>query len=187
MQESPTDKRYLVTLVVNTPEGERQASRVVRVRSRMVHSAIQGDVVFGKFQGQAVPVDLPNGKTLFLTYDIRGTVEYELSLPWKGTDQVIDGNKVHVVSPDAYPLIVFFKDLSKPESVTEVPPGTEEEKLGKGYRIRSIFVSRTDRDLDGDIVTIIPWIKNLSTNLSGRRITKTNDIDDVLNRSSFLN
>ena len=59
------DIRWRVTLQVNTPQGVRTASGVWSLKV--------GDFRYHpRFSGEAIPLDLPNGRTVFALLDLRG-------------------------------------------------------------------------------------------------------------------
>jgi hypothetical protein len=64
-----TEVRYRISVVINTPDGPRTGSGVWSFKLR------PGNFDQGynsRFRGEAIPVDLPNGKTVFALLDLRG-------------------------------------------------------------------------------------------------------------------
>jgi hypothetical protein len=64
-----TEVRYRISVVIDTPDGPRTGSGVWSFKLR------PGNFDQGynsRFRGEAIPVDLPNGKTAFALLDLRG-------------------------------------------------------------------------------------------------------------------
>ena len=133
----------------------------------------------GKFRGEAVAVDLPNGKTLFaLIKDQEQIPERqfrELRTPRKEEDRLADlrdiarhlgeTRKMPCVSRGesnlpAYefdcPMLVSFADLDDPTSVFEVNYHDAAATLGQGYAIRAIKATITDDDVTVGIEERMP-------------------------------
>jgi hypothetical protein len=166
--ESPS-YRYKLAIEVQTPAGVRSAYSVIGVQfygAMRGFGALSGGSV--KARGQAVALDLPNGKTLFvllssatnndwagyahrLQYpkkpnDFASASEYSNALvsdksvfPVRRWIEMPDGSK-----RDDYPLLVTFKDINEPTSVKLVNPDDLAASFGAGYELNSLTVQVTD-------------------------------------------
>jgi hypothetical protein len=179
-------EKYKATIQVSTPSGVFQASRNVKKYYYLSFGYINGKSIKTGFVGQAIPVDLPNGKTIFMTYENYSSFQNEIPIPWTRDFQIIKGKKVFVVEKERYPIIVLFKDLDDPSSAIEVLPGNESETLGKGYAIKKIYFEETNDEPNGDIMSRLPWLKNLESNLDGKNIVNSKTPSNYLSRPAFI-
>jgi hypothetical protein len=62
------------------------------------------------------------------------------------------------IRPDAYPTLVRFRDISRPETVEEVDPGDLASAFGSGVALREIKVEITDDRATNQIERILPWL-----------------------------
>jgi hypothetical protein len=63
------------------------------------------------------------------------------------------------IPPEAYPLLVTFDDISKPETVREVDPSNLAATFGEGVSLRGMTLEVTaDRVSKGAVEGILPWI-----------------------------
>lgn len=60
--------------------------------------------------------------------------------------------------PNAYPLIVSFKDLNNPSSVILVSPDHFDKSFGEGVALRQITIERTDDPVTVGIAAKLPWL-----------------------------
>jgi hypothetical protein len=60
--------RYRISLVINTPQGPRTGSGVWSFKLRPGNI---DQTYNGRFRGEAIPIDLPNGRTVFALLDLR--------------------------------------------------------------------------------------------------------------------
>jgi hypothetical protein len=179
-------EKYKATIQVSTPNGTFQASRNVKKYYYLSFGYIYGKRIKTGFVGQAIPVDLPNGKTIFMTYENYNHFQHEISVPWTREFKILKGKKVFFVEKERYPIIVLFKNLDKPSSAVEVIPGNEAETLGKGYAIKNIYFEETNDEPNGDIMSRLPWLKNLESNLDGTGIINSETPSNFLSKSAFI-
>jgi hypothetical protein len=151
--------RYRLTVAIDTPEGVRTGSSVIEVRTSLGVSAADpaGSQLFGKVTGQAVAVDLPDHKTLFalLTQPERpagtGAEDYAFAAlmpPTKNYAQALaeirTKRNAAELPPDAYPILVWFRDINDPGSVEKVTPDDLAATFGPGYAVHNITAQITD-------------------------------------------
>ncbi len=138
---------------IDTPSGPISGAAVTDVQIRLVSDFFKGDIGGAKpgFHGEAVVVELPDGRLLFALLDgATGWVVNELY------DQGVDGGVPELsrafksmdaplkLSPKYYPLMVTFGDLSDPASVMRVDPADLALSFGAGFGLREITLEVTD-------------------------------------------
>jgi len=167
--------RYQITVEVDTPSGVRTGSAVREIRwNRMPALTPESHSINVKQNGDAVAVDLPTGKTLFmLVGDAQDTV-------LGGFFAIVDGKgamgallkeadrtrEAYTFPPRevlrryilAYPRFVTFNDPSDPLSVIEVDPADPATTLGPGYVIRKVTIQMTDKPVSSGIRKRLPWL-----------------------------
>ena len=163
--------RYRLTVVVDTPEGVRSGSSVIEVRTSESGGLHPGSIV-SRFRGEAVAVDLGRRGTLFALLSARDhahnapRVAPSALLPSKGggpgtwRDKLNALRNVRGSAPvplDAYPMLVRFRDASRPGSVEEVRPADLQSAFGAGVRLRMISAEITEDDISTGIVARLPW------------------------------
>lgn len=57
-----------------------------------------------------------------------------------------------------WPMLVRFKNIHDPASVESVDPDDLGATLGKGYRVRDVYVEKTDAPVNAGITTRLPWL-----------------------------
>ena len=138
----------------------------------------------GKFQGEAVAVDLPGGRTLFaILRGMDGQTGMAELMPERlfgdtgrvargeprqfAPDRVADlrdvASRIGEVAtldcgehPDWCPMLVTFADESDPTSVRKVEPGNLAAQFGPGVRLQSITVELTDDPVTTGIEERLP-------------------------------
>lgn len=161
--------RYEVRVEVDTPEGVKSGSSVSSLTLSKPDVALVR-AYDGQFRGEAVAVDLPDGRTLFAL--VKGLDEVprrqfrHLIAERQPRDHVADIRDIasHVGESIEMPcetrgendrrsrvdyafdcvLLVSFADLDDPESVFLIDRHDAASSLGDGYAIRSITVTITD-------------------------------------------
>lgn len=189
LEPDPTpDYRYRLTVEVETPDGLKTGSSVIEVQTNVAgERAITspGRVSF-KLRGEAVAVDLGEGRTLFalLRSDRDGEWAKNLMLrlgpnaPGTGNEQFITkhqtimANKDLITLPDtlpnqgglidwpARPMLVTFGDLSDPTSVAQVDPDDLAASFGEGVTLKRITVQMTDDPVTSGIEQRLGWLPN---------------------------
>jgi hypothetical protein len=171
--------RYRVTVEVETPDGVRSGHSVHEVRA-----AYQNNLYLAPrsrnmdMTGEAVAVDLPNGKTLFMLPPSSEKVQQVFDAEWKNdwvesTKRISDRKTSGVLNfpidtkrergSDGLPqshdgLFVQFRDINKPATVEEVNPEHLPEAFGTGYALRRVTVQLTDEPLTSGIERRLPWL-----------------------------
>ncbi len=170
-----TTYRYRLTVEVDTPDGLRTGSNVIEVRGeRNGPNVIDSpSLLLVHVRGEAVAVDLPNGKTLF------ALLRSDRSVEWAGLIMLIVNpisnrpnknqgrdnlhysqmlaNKALIVLPrpasaidnqsdpkSIYPMLVHFSDIHNPKSIETVDPNNLGTTFGAGVKLRRITVQLTE-------------------------------------------
>jgi hypothetical protein len=174
--------RYRLTVDVETPEGLVSGSSVIDVvKNGPVPLLGRLSTSGTNVDGEAVAIDLPNGKTIYALLfggtsgqDFGGEIvtnaiwkaEASPPLPRRySPPEWPEGFKVanrlrptFILPPELYPLIVYFDDDRDPRSVRRLDPENSDEVLGAGGRIRSIRISVTDAPVTRVIERRLPWL-----------------------------
>ena len=168
---------YKLTVTVETPEGIKTGSAVREVYAS-AHPGFMGveAKVHHYVQGEAVVIDMGQGKYLFAIMDVDGSYRIVRdAFPYyeKSDSDYIRHYKSLKESkksllPNQYPTFVTFTDIKDPKTVTlvygtEFDPATQqsikvnrlEELFGAGVKLRDITIEMTDEDVTHKIDFII--------------------------------
>jgi hypothetical protein len=177
--------RYKVTVEVDTPQGVRSGSSVWSWRLSRPTLAL-ASAYDGKFSGEAVAVDLPNGKTLFALVSGQELIPErqfpELpTQPRETEDRVADIREIasSIGAKKQIPcekrtgdergsermdfrfdclMLVSFADVAQPTSVFAVDYHDPVASLGKGYAIKGIMVEITDAPVTVGLREKLSWL-----------------------------
>jgi hypothetical protein len=176
---------YRLTIDVETPDGIKSGSSVIQ-RKHIGQRFVPGFSGRGlvRITGEAVYVDLGQGKNLFvtLTDDASGRLgdgaRYNGALdagtlPWQALGLkfgILDewtecraarnllGRPAVNVPPMNLPTTVTFRDLSQPKSVELVDPRFLASTFGKGYALTAAKIEITNDPPTTGIERILPWL-----------------------------
>lgn len=180
--ETPTC-RYRLTVEVGTPEGTKAGSSVIEVDTGHDPGRLgpgTGGVWF-KIRGEAVAVDLGDGRTLFALLRSDNDVEWAaramllLAPKVEGEpfleqfDNMVDlegeialprmwPRMGHLDERSAYPMLVSFGDVADPASVRLVDPDDLAASFGEGVSLRRITVQMTDDPVTTGIEKRLGWL-----------------------------
>lgn len=182
-EDKAPDYRYRLTVEVETPEGVKTGSSVIEVEQSLSRStAAPAKVgVQRKVRGEAVAVDLPNGKTLFALLRSENNVDWasyvyvylathENGKPFiDQLDNVLEvtGKRTlprmwppvgFLEERSAYPMLVTFGDLADPTSVAEIDPDDLAATFGDGVKLKCITVELTDDPVTTGIEDRLGWL-----------------------------
>lgn len=163
--------RYRVTVAVDTPQGARSGSSVWSWTLKKPTVALVS-AYDGVFQGEAVAVDLPGGRTLFaILRGMDGNSGMAELMPERlfgdigrsargeptrhSPDRIADLRDIAsrtgetatldcAQHPDWCPMLVTFDDPDDPASVRRVEPTNLAAAFGSGTALRGITVELTD-------------------------------------------
>lgn len=188
--EDRGELRYRLSVEVETPQGVRRGSSVIEVVAVRNPNWVnpEGRGTRGKYRGEAVAIDLPNGRTLFaLLRSEGGSVDAPSYWPVLAYNDILDPNAdfvqhvrqlaqippVSVVKPlaktehvlpnggseiSALPLLVTFGDLNDPESVRAVDYNDLAASFGAGYKLKSITAEITNARITNGIAKRLSWL-----------------------------
>ena len=158
-----------LTVNVDTPDGLRTGSSVYEfwANYRNPGTLVR---VFGQI-GEAVTVNLPNGKVLFSL--VVGIVSILNSIDADYDNTIVESTKKlseygnsgpYIVAPADYPTFVTFDDIMDPMTIKRVNPANISELFGDGYRLHSVKAQiTTDEDKTVGIEKRLKWLDHLET------------------------
>lgn len=166
--------RFKMTVEVDTPEGLKTGSSVYEVETTGSRDLVAGGTG-SRFtlRGEAVAVDLPDGKTLFALLKTVAQSGHD-SLPvssmvamdpafdydWMASTKRIvseDGIKSPAEVPAAYyPMLVMFRDIKDPTSVERVEPNALDAAFGPGVTLKRIAIAKTDEPVTVGVEKRLP-------------------------------
>ncbi|KEQ52874.1 hypothetical protein [Sphingobium chlorophenolicum] len=169
--------RFKMTIQVETPQGLKVASSIYEVRALLTNDLVTG----GKgsravLRGEAVALDMPNGKALFALLRLAnavGSSDDLADMSMRVLDPAFDGNCLEsakrIASSDGvrspsevplsdYPLLITFADTADPKSVQQVDPVDLVAALDVEAKIKHVTVERTDQDVSSGIGKRLGWL-----------------------------
>lgn len=168
---SSNSYRYRMTVEVDTPAGMRSGSSVMEITSRLQTNPGGAAPVKTDLKGEAVAVDLPDGRTLFalLRDGLAGDVTLAFEPGYRGRPEQFVASveklgrrdqrgRTAVLPPDKYPMLVTFRDINDPTSVQAVEPGNLAASFGPGVRLRRIMLEITGDGVSGGLEKRLPWL-----------------------------
>ena len=190
--------RQKLTVIVNTPSGERSGSSVTEFHGAVGYALDVGRTGNSGVIGEAVVIDLGNNKYVFvlLDEDINSLAwsVFEDELPKNGKTEIIwsalenFAGKTKVIPQKLYPRIVTFNDVKNPRTIVEVKPEAFSTILGHGYSLKSLLITITKEPVtDGRLAALIPWATKLTGSIAyaDERLPYNNLLMQV-NNESFL-
>ena len=157
--------RFKMTVEVETPHGLKTGSSVYDVRAFRTSDLLTGGGSSdSELRGEALAVELPNGKTLFALLKTVNTPGHDdlAYMSMRSLDPAFNYNRAESakrirsgngiqspaeVAPSDYPMLVTFAGNNDPTSVARVDPRNLASSLGAGARLKSIMVEVTDDDV----------------------------------------
>ena len=180
----PSDRlRQRITVEVETPLGLRSGSSVVETKVQEGKSWGDASGTSFTLEGEAVGVDLPEGRTLFallrgdsdtqgdqagyqtrLLYDaLNAGAKVNVPVPVEGLDLIqaraaAKRADASLTLPEKlYPMLVTFGDITNPKSVERVNPADLAELFGPGVRLRRVSVEVTNDAVTTGIEKRFSW------------------------------
>jgi hypothetical protein len=182
--------RYRLMVAVDTPEGMKSGSSVIEVRAVKNPDWLtpEGRGYRYSFKGEAVAVDLPDGRTLFALLKTQSGASDASEYPWFAFDdrladtrdplaqmQRMRGWKGQAAemtkkkemgaadtakSAPELPMLVTFGDLKDPASVKRVDPDDLSASFGAGVKLKAITVEITRDAVTTGIEKRLGWLDN---------------------------
>lgn len=189
--------RYKLALAVDTPEGVKSGFSVVEVDAWDVSIPATGTM--SRAKGEAVYVDLgerarpivavmaPYGpqKGGFRWGEGKPDIVELLRLygePAKSEETLIDRMRrltrmrgPRILTASDLPVLVTFADINDSKSVLSVDPLDLPAALGRDVKWNNITIEITNEPVTMGIEKKLPWLKGLTTTLSGKPSRPTNE------------
>lgn len=172
--------RYRMTVEVETPQGLRTGSAVREVKFQDGPN-IGGGLSFAgmNYRGEAVAVDLPGGRTLFMLVEKNPSIDIEAAFRDAGVDpgartadilaRARRTGQVYLHPSPAefgvgelrsrsFPQLVTFGDINDPKSVVAVDPIDLAASFGPGVGLRRITAQITSEPVTTGIEKRLVWL-----------------------------
>lgn len=159
--------RYRMTVEVDTPEGLKTGSAVREV----IFSERANGGEYGHVRGEAVAVDLPGGEVLFALLaggggngDHAGDQMASMFRQMNSDTIQLWPDPPQLRSPivrHPLPLLVTFREIDDPTSITRVNPGDLAARFGPGVRLSRIVVEISEDPLTKRIEERLGWLNDL--------------------------
>ena len=173
--------RYRLTIEVQTPDGVKTGSSVMASNYGWTFTGFGlTSGVKNRFAGEAVFVDLGNGKNLIVTLTNKGSGR--TGNPWKGGPMGVLhlprivfeipydkwGTPVAIwraldkgareIAPSRLPTTVTFTDINDPKTVKRVDPRNLADTFGDGYALKRAMVEVTRVRVSKGIAGKLKWL-----------------------------
>jgi hypothetical protein len=168
--------RYKMVVKVETPQGVRTGfavREVVRETPAPLPSIAESRTQY-RLRGEAVPVDLPNGQTLFALLrsnddgpdhagrDIFQSIKLAGDGPfalWPNAPAVVERSPSGAIGR-RIPMLVRFRDIEDPTTVERVDPANLEASFEPGFRLTTITVEASDEPVTEETEKRVRWLPN---------------------------
>lgn len=159
--ESTERYRFRMTVEVEMPQGLRTGSSVYEILAWRPQIRNGTDRLW-RVEGEAVAVDLPNGKTLFALLKTNAMHNDMAGLSMTALDPAFDNDIIESaariasgqsiqspaeVAPSDYPMLVVFRDLEDSKSLEQVASNDLATAFGAGVKLKRITVAVTNEDM----------------------------------------
>jgi hypothetical protein len=164
--------RFRMTVEVETPQGLRTGSGVMEVSAAKTTKILpEQHAVSTVFKGEAVPVDLPDGQTLFALVGDIGAGYSLASAAVKSFDPLTGPEDKYVASIGKLgetgslgrsvpirdmPKLVRFRNIRDPKTVELVDPKDLAKSFGPGVKLRQIVLTVVDEPVTQGIEKRLP-------------------------------
>lgn len=170
----PVSWHQRLTVIVDTPDGEVSGASVTEVSVRDDNGLLQMQQTSGvktSVRGEAVVVEVLPGRYLFALLDganAWATHAFDLVDQPDAKDRTNSAAMAKLRSlpldtpnnlpTNAYPLLVTFIDITKPETVQKVDPANLAASFGPGMRLKSVTLEITRESLtEGEVEKKLGW------------------------------
>ena len=190
--------RYRLTVEVDTPEGLRQGSSVIRVKTQDIIGFPGPDAggIRTSVKGEAVVVDLGRRGLLFALLRNANEIAVPSLRPVRGDKSRAGetaGDSLRAVKrvagradvpEESRPILVRFRDIDDPKSVEIVDADDLASAFGPGVRLRRITAEITNDRMTEKLEDILPWLGTTQL-LNGQSFWKGSKIIDSLDTGDF--
>lgn len=184
--ESFPSYRYRLTVIVDTPEGSRQGSTIIEVRTHT--EPLPGPSIHRDAVGEAAVIDLGKRGLLFALprgdsfYNWAGEVYATLApQPPNGLSvsevaaysvQAAQHSRDPILLPryfpgdrelplSGYPLLVRFRNPSDYRTLERVNPDNLADSFGVGVKLRKMTVQITREKPERRVIRYLPWLPEI--------------------------
>lgn len=167
--------RFRMVVEVETQDGLKSGSSVYEVRAGNTLGFLPEEAKRDwAVKGEAVAVDLPDGKTLFALLKTNAKHGDMASLSMQALDPAFKNDIVESamriedrtgvngsaeVPIEIYPMLVTFTDIADPSSVKLVDPADLAASYGPGVKLKRITVEITDDPVTSGIEKRLGWLE----------------------------
>jgi hypothetical protein len=169
--------RYVMTVEVMTPLGLRTASSPIEVS--VIESPIWdlGRLVNYELRGEAVAIDLPDGRVLFALLRKPENQDWAIHLPieaFRPFFEQVDrpgapdwaeriahlkrSGASATLTHEQLPVFATFERLNEPGSIRRVDADGFAEEFGPGVYLRSVHIAATDEAPRDTLSERLPWL-----------------------------
>ena len=187
---STTNWNQRLTVIVDTPAGEVRGSSVVKISNTETMGPLvlmEARGVRSKTRGEAVALEVLPGRWLFALLSGGDSSKGDAGQLAYYTFRLGEGREIGTrsyrsnmhdlraqprdtpapIPPEAYPLLVTFDDITKPETVREVDPSNLAATFGEGVSLRGMTLEVTREGVtEGKLEGLLGWLGRDS----GRRL-----------------
>lgn len=171
--------RFRMTVEIDTPAGLRSGTSVIENGIRhFIPIMMYGPGISFLTRGEAVAVDLPDGRTVLLLVrpdynylvDVRNAAnagsalpvfarQYDFQSESKFARDMRRTGAVVTIPPDErWTRMIWFRDPADPGSFEPVDPAALAASFGPGISLRRITVQASDEEIGRDILKRLPWL-----------------------------
>lgn len=188
-----------LTVTVETPQGEKSASSVIRqtlVHRNGWYELPQSRGAGSGYSGEAVVLEVMPGRHLFalLPESDDKPDPFEIFYPDQAPVEMAERfetlRDTRIVPPEQYPRLVKFDDIANPMSVRQVDPANLAASFGPGVRLKSMELEITGEPVTrGRVEGVLVWLHEVWPNqLDGQKyetIKATNRFANSLSTGDF--
>ncbi|WP_306115077.1 MULTISPECIES: hypothetical protein [unclassified Roseovarius] len=170
----------LLTVVVETPAGDVQASSISSVDITPPSEFFKGDVGNATILtfGEAFFVQITKRRRLFVLVDgmeywamsalraqgAKGSMA-KVASAFANFNEVIPLNVGGSRRYHSYPTLIVFDDENRPETARIIPPANLAAEFGTGVHLKAMLIQRTNQPVaKGEIYRTLTWLSGFSAN-----------------------
>lgn len=189
--------RYRLTVEVETPTGLKRGSSVIEVANWDNGKGFPGPEAGGfrsKVRGEAVAVEVAPNQVLFALLNRADGIAFAalpLMRPDDNVEDRIDAllGVMHATPlvQTEYPMLVYFRDIRKPDTVEAVDPNNLVKNFGSGVKLRRITIQLTEDSVTKGIDDRLRWLgEHPEPSLNPRHGLKDFTLPATLHHGDFV-
>lgn len=190
--------RVRMTVVVDTPAGQRSGSSVLEISaSRLVQGFrwLGAESAGASFRGEAAVVELADGPIFML---ISGSLKTPITAAFEkfsDPDGFIEAvaklgrrdqvGRRAILPPKDYTKFVRFRNIADPSSVEELNLENLHQNLGNNASLKEVTLQITNERVQEKIIKILPWLPLFyDKQLDGQNTNKSGAANQLANNLS---